>query len=515
MKKVVLYIRVSTDDQAQRGYSLNHQLQNLQNHCRNKEYEILRVFQEDFSARKGFDRPEWKNLAKFIKDQQGNVSKVLFTNWDRFSRNQVESEREIERLKKLGVEVESLENNFSHNNPEDLLVQRIMLTLPQVEVERLSRRTQAGMLEARRSGCYMGKAPRGYRNIRVGKNSTLEFSKEAPIIKQVFERMASGKFSTEETRHWLKRNGIKIQKNGFYNLIRNKIYVGQILIKQQNRITEIIQGLHPPLISEETFIRANQRLNGNKRNMVFHEDKIEKYPLKGLLVCPEHNRVLTGSKSKGNGGFYHYYQCTFYGCKNKRVPIGEAEKVVESILEKISVSADNLKRYKTILSGYFRSERGETESEIRKLGKEIEKWENALIKIKEDYLSSNLSPSLYSDLKDDLELKKANATIRLNQLKEISNPVQDYLNENVPILANILGFYRKSSGKIKNRLLGCIFSEKIGFQNGKNTTIPLNPAISVLMSMKGVLEGSKTKKEVLKDLLETNAPPAGLEPATL
>ena len=515
MNKVILYIRVSTDDQAMNGYSLNHQLQRLQTYCQNKGYEILRIFQEDFSARYGFKRPEWKNLINFIKEQNGTVTKLLFTNWDRFSRNQIESEKEISYLRKLGVEVESLENNFSHNNPEDLLVQRIMLTLPQVEVERLARRTKAGMLEARREGCYMGKAPRGYRNIRIGKNSTLEFSQEAPVIRQVFERMASGRFTTEETRQWLIRNGIKIQKNGFLGMIRNRVYIGEIIIKEGNRVNEIVNGLHPPLISTDTFHRANQVLEGKKKNMVFHEEKSEQYPLKGMLICPEHNRVLTGSKSKGNGGFYHYYQCTFSGCKNKRVPIGEAEKVVESILEKISVSAEYIKRYKTILSGYFRTERGETELQIKKLGIELEKWENSLVKIKEDYFSMKLSPSVYSELKDDLELKKANAAIRLKQLKEVVNPAQDYLNENVPILANILGFYRKSSGKIKNRLLGCIFSEKIGFQNGKNTTIPLNPAISVLMSMKGVLEGTKTKKEVLKDLLETNAPPAGLEPATL
>jgi hypothetical protein len=58
--------------------------------------------------------------------------------------------------------------------------------------------------------------------------------------------------------------------------------------------------------------------------------------------------------------------------------------------------------------------------------------------------------------------------------------------------------------------VSCIFSEKVHFEKGKAAAPKYTPPIAVLMSARGVLEGSKNKKEVLKDLLCTVAPPPGL-----
>ena len=61
---------------------------------------------------------------------------------------------------------------------------------------------------------------------------------------------------------------------------------------------------------------------------------------------------------------------------------------------------------------------------------------------------------------------------------------------------------------------GCIFSEKVHFENGKAATPKYTPPIEVLINARGVLESSKNKKEVISDLLCTLAPPLGLEPRT-
>ena len=56
-KNAILYTRVSTDDQAQHGYSLIHQYDTLKSHCETSGITILKHFEEDYSA-KNFDRPE-------------------------------------------------------------------------------------------------------------------------------------------------------------------------------------------------------------------------------------------------------------------------------------------------------------------------------------------------------------------------------------------------------------------------------------------------------------------------
>ena len=80
---------------------------------------------------------------------------------------------------------------------------------------------------------------------------------------------------------------------------------------------------------------------------------------------------------------------------------------------------------------------------------------------------------------------------------------------------DLTSLYQKVDGKTKKQILSCIFSEKVHFENGKAATPKYTPPIEVLINARGVLEGSKNKQEVYKDLLCTLAPKPGLEPGTL
>lgn len=67
MKNVLIYLRVSTDEQAEKGYSLQSQEEKLLNYCNKNGYEVLNVFKEDYSAWKGFNRPAYNKLSNYIK----------------------------------------------------------------------------------------------------------------------------------------------------------------------------------------------------------------------------------------------------------------------------------------------------------------------------------------------------------------------------------------------------------------------------------------------------------------
>ncbi|MGI6516850.1 MAG: recombinase family protein [Fermentimonas caenicola] len=88
MRKADLYIRVSTDEQANKGYSQRDQEDRLRKYCELKSISIRNIYVEDHSA-KSFNRPEWQkylsNLRKLKNSKVGTL--LLFTKWDRFSRN--------------------------------------------------------------------------------------------------------------------------------------------------------------------------------------------------------------------------------------------------------------------------------------------------------------------------------------------------------------------------------------------------------------------------------------------
>ena len=86
MKTAYLYVRVSTDKQKRKGYSLPEQEERLLKYCRNNDIEIKGIYREDFSA-KNFNRPKWKKLFLEVKRKPREDKNILFIKWDRFSRN--------------------------------------------------------------------------------------------------------------------------------------------------------------------------------------------------------------------------------------------------------------------------------------------------------------------------------------------------------------------------------------------------------------------------------------------
>ena len=150
-----------------------------------------------------------------------------------------------------------VESNIEMDSPESLLTRNIMLTLPEVENLKISRRSCEGSHKARTSGCFTGIAPKGYKNFRLDTKSTLEFNEDAPLIREAFEKMASGTYSADEIRRWLNSRGMAMSKNTFLDIIRNVTYTGKIRVKEFNGEPEqIVQGLHPALVSDEVFATA-------------------------------------------------------------------------------------------------------------------------------------------------------------------------------------------------------------------------------------------------------------------
>ncbi len=108
MKIADLYIRVSTDEQADKGYSQRNQEEVLRKYCDINSIQVRKVIFEDHSA-KTFNRPEWAKLFAEIKKFRGKSDLILFTKWDRYSRNAGDAYQMISTLRRLGIEPQAVE----------------------------------------------------------------------------------------------------------------------------------------------------------------------------------------------------------------------------------------------------------------------------------------------------------------------------------------------------------------------------------------------------------------------
>src|SRR5665647_2455477 len=493
---VICYKRVSTDEQADRGFSLQHQEIVLIKYCEINNFDIVDIYTEDYSG-KSFDRPEWIKIMAYIKKNRGKVDLILCNRWDRFSRNQYDSMTVIKELNKLGVTVNTVEQPLDITNPDNKILLSLYLAMPEVENDKIAMRTAEGSWRARMEGSWTAQAPKGYDNFRDGKKSTLRPNSEAPLMIEAFNMLASGTYSADEVRKWLNDNKLKISKSTFLRCMRNPVYIGKIRTGAwKKEPSQDVNGLHPPLVSETIFYRANDVLEGRRRNMKFHDDKSDLYPLKGLLKCPEHDRSLTAYACRSHTGkLHHYYLCCKDKCK-QRHRIQDVHESVEDILSQISSSAQIVNLYKKILEKLFEKDDFQRRDEIQKTKKELEKLELRKSNLQNDLMDRTITPQDYQEMKGrvdkDLVLIKDN----LINLQKQTSPFKNYIKKEAPMLENLLEYYRKSDGVTKKKILNTIFAEKLIVVKGKVLEPVFTEPIQLIFRISEVLRSSEKEKEV-------------------
>ena len=262
MKNVILYVRVSTDEQAGRGYSLRDQEQKLLTYCQNNNLNVLHIFREDFSA-KTFKRPEFKKLLEYCKKNKKEVHQMIFIKWDRFSRNTAESYQMISVFNQLAIQVNAIEQPLDLTVPEQGLMLAVYLSIPEVENQRRSLNVISGMRRAFKEGRYVGAAPKGYSNGRdVNKKPLLVPNDDAKYIQEAFELMATGLYNQKEVFNKLKAKGFKSSMTAIASIFRNHLYYGGVFIKGYKEEEEmVVEGIHEPLITKVLFQKVQDVIN--------------------------------------------------------------------------------------------------------------------------------------------------------------------------------------------------------------------------------------------------------------
>jgi site-specific DNA recombinase len=267
-RNVISYVRVSTDEQAKMGHSLDHQKMMIDKYCEVKGYNILKEFQEDFSAKSFTNRPKWQELLRYIKANKKIVDEVLILRWDRFSRNLQEALSTIAELRKMGVSVNSIEQPLDMSIPDSKILLSLYLTIPEVENDKNSIRVTESSRKAKLEGCWMGTPPYGYKNHKIGKYATLIPFETKKFVVEAFNEVATNVYSVDEVRKRLNKKGMTLTKQSFLNMLRNVVYVGKILVKEYKKEAEVIvKGLHEPMVSDGLFQDVQDVLEGKKKYM--------------------------------------------------------------------------------------------------------------------------------------------------------------------------------------------------------------------------------------------------------
>lgn len=485
MKKVLLYPRVSSDEQAEKGYSLRDQQDKLYNYCLQTNRVVLESFPEDYSAWKGFNRPQWNRIMQYIRQNKGKVDEILFMNWTRFSRNTGEAYAMIKVMKSYGITLNAIEQPLDFNIPESKIMLAVYISVAEADNDRRSMNTIAGIRRGRSEGRYLSGAPFGYLNARDEQDKPILVIEpvKAAIVREIFAGYISGK-PKQEILNEAKVKGYNRTGHGaIERLISNPTYAGLIFLsKTLHEEERMVKGLHQPIVSEKDYWAANARLKGEK----IPEPKLvrNELPLRGVLLCEGCGQPHSGGRCRSKSmKYYWYYQC-HRGCR-KNYLADRVHLQLREMLESMSLPphtiADLVARAEEQMH-----ERLETDKHtLRHLQNEIAGIKSKIRSLNEKYIEDRLDHATYAQMKAEYSGQLVSKEVRIKSLSHGQDEAWRVFRKNIGKLSDLYFLYEKRELPEKQELIralfpGCLKRVSEGFQ----TPYLMEPFYSNSMSIK-------------------------------
>ena len=184
-----IYVRVSTDDQRDNGYSIDSQLRMIKEYCEKNEYDIVDVYNDAGNSGKDLMRPEMQRLLKDIKSKK--IDKLVAIKVDRLTRNNYDGFWLLNYCEEHDVKIELMLEPYDVSTANGEMIFGMNLVFGQRERKEIGARTKRAMEEMALECIHPSKAPYGY--IRNKETGHLEVEPiEAEVVKEIFELCKQG-----------------------------------------------------------------------------------------------------------------------------------------------------------------------------------------------------------------------------------------------------------------------------------------------------------------------------------
>ena len=433
MKHIAAYIRVSTDEQAERGNSLQEQQERLSAYCRAMGWPEPIFYVDDGYSAKDLKRPAIQQLLEDVR--VGKIEVVLTSKLDRLCRNLLDLLQVVELFNEHGCSYISASESFDTSTAVGRMTLQLLGTFAEFERERISERVRDNMIllaknttKAIYQPCYGYDIVNGQfvinedeaRFVRLMFDLAEQGHGYRMIAKMLNERGAK----TKAGKPWDQVNVKRLMQNEriagvmIYNKRQNKN--GRLIFRDKSEWI-VKEDNHPAIISRERFEKVQEIMRS--RSIAGKHAENETYLLTGLVKCHHCGRNMKGSTARhvrgGKNYTYYRYICASYvlgyGCKHHAVHRDDLEKFV--INEIRAVASGSTKELKinvapsTSVADEMKQIRDQLARIDRRMQKQIEAYENDLISAEDLKVARQRIEVERQELKErlkNLEHKKAN-----------------------------------------------------------------------------------------------------------
>jgi site-specific DNA recombinase len=507
----VIYTRVSTLEQARGNSSLETQKKYIEQYAEKNGYIIKQRFGGTFESAKEDERKEFKKMVDYTKKDK-SISAILVYSYDRFSRSGVNAAFLAEELQKSGTRLIAVSQEVDTSSPTGKFQQNIMLMFSQFDNELRKDKVVKGMIENIRQGYWVGHLPFGYSNENRKEKARFHkyiINKDGELLKLGFKWRAEGKMTDLEIVQKLNKLGCKIKYKSFNRIIENPFYCG--FIRHSLTPGEIFKGHHPPLITEELFLRANKIVVNNPLRGIPKKFKDEDLPLKRFAKDEVSLSPFTGYTQKG----IRYYKTTLkHSCVN--VKANHLHTLFISELKKYEIGKPYISRLEDsiskLLEDSIRSARSEKDSLLRIKKETIDKQEA----LEEKYISGEIERNLFEKYRT-----KYQNTIQEIDAK-IDNPMYNSSNfkkaifKGVEMASNLSQLWLSSDYNNKQLLQYLLFPEGLLYskENDGVRTPRVNGLFQAIPLLSRVSEENKNGRLFKNGQNSHWVVPTGIEPVS-
>ncbi|MEF9427253.1 MAG: recombinase family protein, partial [Candidatus Mariimomonas ferrooxydans] len=440
----IIYIRVSTTEQAEKGYSLKVQEETCLKYALSNSYEVLVLFREEGKSAKTADRPELQKMLKYMNKTKKTVDALIVYKMDRLGRNthDISSFRLI--FDTLGIKLISATEAFDNSSMGNFM-QTMLAGMAQYENDLRSERTKSGMMKAVEEGRWTWRAPVGYRLYKSnGKSSLVQDRDEADIVRELFKSFDRGLKGSELILK-VNKMGAPLRKQTISKTLRNPIYKGKIKVKDWYGGEEK-DGLHEPIVDEELFNRVQFNLgvykNLQKPKLKLNED----FPLRGILYCPECGNRITGAFSTGRGSKkYPYYRCPEGGCSHGSIARNTVDESFMELLHSLTPVEKEIKNFKIAMKEVWKQKDKTRISETKKIKGRIKTLDKKIDNLINLHGKGLIDEGEFSKRYEPLKIKKQEVTLYEKENETNHKSIDSYLDYGLKVFENLPYFWENST----------------------------------------------------------------------
>lgn len=395
---VGIYIRVSTTEQAEEGYSIAAQKERLIAYCKAQGWNEYKLYVDEGVSAKDTNRPKLQLLLKDVED--GKINLILVYRLDRFTRRVRDLHNMLDFMENHDCKFRSATEMYDTTTAMGRMFIGLVALLAQWEAENMSERIKMALDKKVSDGERVGNIPYGF---DLSEDEKLIKNEKGQTLLWMVEKIENG-WSINKTANELLlfNNDRNWSAEKIIRLLRNPAIYGSTRWNEK-----VIEGTHEGYITKERWLRLQQKMDD--RTIHFRKDLKVSYIFHGVLVCPNCSNMLIANRfsNKRRDGSEHtgfVYRCN-YCYKNKIKSYSPAERYFERAL---------ITYMKNVTFDNIEIEEKENEN-YNELSKQMEKIKRMREKYQRAWASDNMTDEEFEE--------------RMNETKHLLDGIESQINK--------------------------------------------------------------------------------------